>query len=414
MFNLHILSDTTLLWALCSSGILCGLITLTWLLAPMHAVGKYSKKYQCRKEPEGETGNTVSNYPKASVIVYSFTDDEYALKYIESLSNQNYPNYEIILVMDSSYEDGAGMAERYAHKYPDIYVTFIPSGSHNLSRRKLALTLGMKAAKGDIAVTTASNSAIPSENWLNDLMTPFINHKNTEVVLGYSHICYEDMNSIWRWRREFDDLLTDCQWLGYALLGMPYRGDGYNLAFKRELFFEHKGYSKSIYLHSGDDDLFISEISNGNNTEVVLQKSSILTTLWGRSTTRTWRERKEQYRFTSRWLRQTPFIRQGATSAMQWIVTILLCASVVFGAISAFYAESPDITMILPSAISAVALFAFWQIEIIIYRRAAKTMNATRLWWSIPVFWLWQPIGNMLFNLRHKRSSVKNFTWQRK
>ncbi len=245
------------------------------------------------------------------------------------------------------------------------------------------------------------------------MMRPFVTDQSKEIVLGYSRLDYAEMSSIWRWKREFDDLLTDSQWIGYALREEPYRGDGYNLAFKRELFFEHKGYSKSIYLHSGDDDLFISEISNSENTAVTLQPTSILTTHWGNSTARTWRERKEQYRFTAHWLRHGPFIRQGMTSAMQWIVSILLSVSAAIGVFSALRTDTMGITDFIPAVVSAVSLVTFWQIEIMIYRRAAKTMGATRLWWAIPIFWLWQPIGNMLFNMKHKRSSVKNFTWQR-
>lgn len=393
-------------WILVGIGILLALLTIIWLLAPMRRVGRRVESGERRVERE--------DLPKASVIAYSITNEEETIKYLEALTAQDYPNYEVILVMDTSYENSAMFAETCAIRFPNVYVTFIPTGSHNLSRKKLALTLGMKAAKGDVAVTTISNAAIPSDHWLSDIMAPFAENDDTEVVLGYSHLDYSEMHSAWHWRREFDDMLTNTQWIGYALNGKPYRGDGYNLAFKRELFFEHKGYSKSIHLHSGDDDLFVSEIANSGNTKVVISPEAILTTSWGRSSTRTWREKKEQYRFTSRWLKKAPFLRLGAVSAMQWVILLLLGCSIALGVMQLLSEESFDFMNILPSAIGLLALIGFWQAEILIYRKAATNLGATKLWWAVPVFWLAQPINNALFNLNHRSLTIKNFTWQRK
>ena len=40
--------------------------------------------------------------------------------------------------------------------HPNLYLTFTPEGVVNLSRKKLGITLGIKAARYDIAVLTTT------------------------------------------------------------------------------------------------------------------------------------------------------------------------------------------------------------------------------------------------------------------
>ena len=51
-------------------------------------------------------------------------------------------------------------------------------------------------------------------------------------------------------------------------------GVGRNLAYKKSLFFENKGFASHLHIPSGDDDLFIREVANKHNTTIVVDKSS--------------------------------------------------------------------------------------------------------------------------------------------
>ena len=105
-------------------------------------------------------GQPTRDCPKASVIAYTPEDGELLDEFIEMVCAQDYPDFELILVLDAGAETRAMFVEKYA-SIPNIYLTFVPPGSQNLSRRKLAITLGMKAAKGDVAVITTSICHIP-------------------------------------------------------------------------------------------------------------------------------------------------------------------------------------------------------------------------------------------------------------
>lgn len=339
---------------------------------------------------------------KVSVIVYIENRDAPLDEFIETLLQQDYPDFEIIGVNDANAEATAPLVERFEGN-DRVYITFVPQGSHNLSRRKLALTLGMKAAKGDVVVTTSTNAVIPSGSWLSEMMRPFNTNPDTELVLGVTAMDFQEMRGIKKWYRQFDNVMTTCQWVGYALAGKPYRGDGHNLAFLRRVFFEHKGYAKTINLHNGDDDLFVHEIARPGNSAVVLSPQTLLTTEWGDSSRRIYVDKKERYDFDAKWLPTAPFFRAGVLSVLQWVVL----AACVCGAWFSF----PNLAV---AGGAFVLLLLFWWMEIALYRKVAAQLGAIRLWWALPLFMLWHPIGNFIFRLRHRSRRFKNFTWVRR
>lgn len=339
--------------------------------------------------------------PKVSVIVYTITEEDEIMTYLEMAMNQDYPDYEIIMVNEGSYETTSELSERLRAIYPDkLYVTFIPSESQSLSRRKLAQTVGMKAAKGEIVITTMSNCSIPSRSWISEMAAPFILKDSTDVVLGYSHINFENLHGAGSWYRDMDSTLTACQWIGAAAAGFPYRGDGANLAFRRKLFFDNKGYAKTLHLMNGDDDLFLRQIIKDNNTAISISPNTILTSEWGVSGNRIHAEFKERYQFTSRFLPKWPFLRAGLGSAMQWGMLAAACAAAFAG-----------LPSLVPAIIGIAAILITWAVEIAVYRKTAGKLESVRLWWSLPWFLLWHPISNLVFRIKRLNYKKKNYTF---
>ncbi len=342
-----------------------------------------------------------SGLPKMSVIVFAQAEEEGLECCLNQLVRQDYPDFEIIVVCDGTHESARILSEHFTTRYPGVYITFIPPGSHNLSRRKLAFTLGIKAAKGDVVLTTESNILIPSRGWLADMARPFAN-RSVCVALGATRMDFSELTGPWRWYRQFDSTMINSRWIGHALNGDAYRGDGFNLAFRREIFFQHKGYAGSTFLHVGDDDLFVQEIASGRNAVAVTGLKNLLTTYWYDSANRVWSLRKARYSFTSRWLRKGPFVRAGFASLCQWLTLLLAVAASIVA---------------LPSLIglccALIALLIFWGVEIAVYRKVALRLGSVRLFWALPIFLLARPLVNAIFRFDHRESNRKIFTWQR-
>lgn len=384
------------------SYVLVAAVFIAAAVARFYGMRPYVRAARFDNPPLPEEGDPC---PRASVIVYARGgEEELVMSAVSEIKRQDYPDFEVIVVCDASMAQAHYISEELARLWPDVYVTFVQPGSHNLSRRKLATTIGVKAAKGEVIVTTVANIVIPSEKWLSSLMAPFCGHDGgrIDVSLGLSCMDFGELTGPFRWYRQFDSVLSNAQWIGYAAAGFPYRGDGYNLAFRKSVFFEHKGYASTINLHYGDDDLFISEIADGENARVVLGEDSILITRWGESANRVWSIRKARYLFTSRWLVRAPFVRATVMKWLQWIVPGCAAGAALTG-----------LPSLLPLAAASAGLLWFWGMEIYHYRRLAPRMKSVRLWWGVVPFWFWKPIGDLIFRLDHHGSRIKNFTWQR-
>lgn len=383
------------------------IIARNFFISPVRAKMSVTEEMSSEDDFHTEDSSSDENvgYPSLTVVAYAFCRWENLGEYVESIMAQDYPNFKVVLVCDATSATTSELTEEYALRWPGrFYATFIPPGSHNLSRRKLALTLGIKAADSDYVLTTSSNCRIASNRWLWAMMRPVVESaQRCEVVLGYTSMDFKEFRGLGKWYRQMLDLMRSCQWLSAALKRHPMRGDGYNLLYKRSLFFDRKGYGDTITLEHGDDDIFISSIANAENTAVVLSDDACLTTEWGDASHRMWVQRKQRYDFTRRWLPQRQFILSGLFSALQWMV---LSACILAGFFS------------LPNVVGPGIALAVWGVfvlaEIMLYRRAARALHATALWWSLPWFFLWRPLGNFFFRLNHHSTRNKNFTHRHK
>lgn len=365
--------------------------------------------------------------PKMSVIAYALRDEDDLSGYVDILLSQDYPDFEVILVCDASAEATAMLSEKFENT-SNLHLTFIPPGSHNLSRRKLAQTLGIKRAAGEVVVTTCTSVLPRSDQWLRSLAEPFAD-RDINVVCGYVHPRFRDFTGPAKWYRQFDSALTSAQWMAEAVEGKPYRGDGYNLAFRRHLFFEAKGYATTLTLMDGDDDIFLNEICSPGRGCMVLSPQSMADTRWGAEANRIHTDLKDRYAFTRKYLPKGPFLRAALLSWTQWITTLgtvamtavmtwLLVAHLAPGAPGDSFAGgtiADDTSLPLIGFIIANSLIfiGYWLTETFLYRALATRLGAVRLFWAVLPFMLWRPIGNFLFFLNHYPTRKNHFTWAR-
>ena len=64
--------------------------------------------------------------------------------------------------------------------------------------------------------------------------------------------------------------------ISYALAGIPYMGVGRNLAYKKTVFFRHKGFRAHNNIPGGDDDLFINTAATKKILKINIDKEALL------------------------------------------------------------------------------------------------------------------------------------------
>ena len=261
-------------------------LTITLLViigvAFIHQIYFYLRYLRLGGKVTSQTDSDVQ-LPAVSVIVCAHNEYANLQDYLSILLEQDYPCYEVIVVDDGS-EDGSDLLlERWSRQYGNLYHTFVPRGARVLSNKKLALTIGIKAAHYDYLLLTDADCRPESNNWIREMMKGFSNEQ-TELVLGFSP--YFEKSDLLNHLIGYDTLFNGLQYMGMARAGKPYMGVGRNLAYKRETFFSVGGFKGLLGNRAGDDDLFVNRIANAANTVVVNNPNSIV---WSVPKT-TWRE----------------------------------------------------------------------------------------------------------------------------
>jgi glycosyltransferase involved in cell wall biosynthesis len=209
--------------------------------------------------------------PAVSIIVYANNESSNLRENLPSLLNQDYPEYEIIVINDGSTDESDNVLKLLENDHPNLYHTFIPQESKYLSRRKLSLMIGIKAARHDVLLFIEAKCRPLSSRWIDAMVRNYT--PQTMIVLGFC--AYRTSGSFFHKLVAYDNLLSGLQYLSAALISRPYSGDGRNLSYRKDLFYKHAGYKHSLSLHAGDDDLFVNESATGGNTWVEYTPDSI-------------------------------------------------------------------------------------------------------------------------------------------
>lgn len=207
-----------------------------------------------------------SNMQPISVIICAKNERDNLLKYLPDFLNQDYSIFEVIVVNDHSVDDTEDVLKAFTMQFKHLKVVNVPDNDRFYGSKKFALTLGIKAAQHEHVLLTDADCKPASRNWIK-LMSQYATDK--KIILGFGG--YEKQQGILNKLIRFDTLFTAIQYLSFALVKIPYMGVGRNLAYNKELFFSVKGFSSHQHILSGDDDLFINEVANSKNTQIVIE-----------------------------------------------------------------------------------------------------------------------------------------------
>ena len=272
------------IWELCLLGVL--------LLAFVYEVYFYARYMWVRKKDERSAVADDGEKPGVSVVVCARNEGYNLRPYIQSLLTQDYPLYEVIIVNDGSEDDTQTVIDEYAALDKRVKTTFVPIGARMRSTKKLGLTLAAKAAQYDYLLLTDADCRPESIHWISSMMEGFNKGERIEVVLGYGAYFSEDslLNEV----IQYDTLFNGVHYLGAAATGKPYMGVGRNLAYRKETFFEHGGFSDLMTEGAGDDDLFVNKVATKHNTAIVCTPESVTWSVPKR-TWKSWLQQKRRH-----------------------------------------------------------------------------------------------------------------------
>ncbi len=206
-----------------------------------------------------------------SVIICAKNESVNIQKFLPSIINQKYPNFEIVLINDASSDNTLEVMKNFQQQHKNIKIVNVKNIDPFLGNKKYALTLGIKASKNKHLLFTDADCKPASKHWIKEMSYCFSTEK--KIVLGYGKyklIKASFVNLLTR----FETLLTAIQYFSYSKFKTPYMGVGRNLAYTKSLFYKIKGFNKHLKIKSGDDDLFIQQAANRENTIICTTANS--------------------------------------------------------------------------------------------------------------------------------------------
>lgn len=357
-----------------------------FLIQAIYYLGLYNKIYTHTQKENNADVNL--KHPPLSVIIVAKDAANELKENLPFILEQDYPEFEVIVIYDSAADDCDDVLKLLEDKYPNLYHTFIPDSARYISHKKLGITMGIKASRHDWLVFTESNCRPQSKRWLRQMARNFT--PSTEIVLGYSN--YEKTSGWFNKKITFDTLLNSMRYLGMAISGHPYMGTGRNMAYRKSLYYKQKGFSSHLNLQRGEDDLFINETANEHNTRVETDPESLIRISIPKYK-RIWREEKISYMATSRLFKGTTRYLMGFETCSRLLFYIITIATIIIS------------TILHQWIIAGIALLLWilrYVLQLVVFRKASTYLGERKFYALLPVFDILQPIWNLGFKLQRR------------
>lgn len=323
--------------------------------------------------------------PGISVVIAASDHGELLERHLPLILEQEYEDFEVIVVDDNSKDGTQDILGRLSERYPHLYSTFTSDSMRYISHKKLALMLGIKAAKKEWVVFTEPDCYPTSQLWLANLARHFTD--STDVVLGYCN--YERRPGVANRCYVFDTLLQQLRILGLTLLSRGYMGMGRNMAYRKEIFFSHKGYSRHLDLERGEDDLFINEHIPAHRITADVSAQSVVRCISANSSN--WRNEKLNRLFIRKKMHSIQPYLLGADTASNILLYIATTGASAICIIQKWW-----ITLAVTTSIWIITT----GVRTLILRRTTRDLNERSYLFSLPLLEMLRPWWELSLRLR--------------
>ena len=347
--------------------------------------------------------------PGVSVIVCARNEERNLRDYLQALLTQDYPEFEVIVVNDGSIDDTRTYLEYWQKRYRNLKLTFVPAGAKVGSTKKLAITLGAKAAQYDYLLLTDADCRPESTHWISEMMKGFAQpsvsaavsqlsgqsaqrsvSEAVTIVLGFG--AYFAKPGLLNRMIQFDTLFNGLQYLGMAACGHPYMGVGRNLAYSKRLFFQQGGFYHLMTSKAGDDDLFVNRVATAANTAVVCTPDSLTWSVPKTNLTDWFRQKRRhlsvapKYKSSSKFRLTLEPLTRGLLYAALIILVVLGC-------------QQPAQGGWIPAIIAASAMLVRWIMQCVLLNIPAHRWGTTKTFLLLPVWEIVLPVISLVMML---------------
>lgn len=305
------------------------------------------------------SSNSKQNSAFVSVLICAKNEAQQLQHHLPSILNQNYSNFEVVVVNDQSSDETLKVLQDFQEKNKHLKVFT----THGESNKKKALQLAKEKASGSIYVLTDADCKIVSKFWLEKMLENI--ETDYQVVIGYApHLRKPGFLSK---LQSFETLTTALQYTTAALLNSPYMAVGRNFAYTKHIDEKIKFDKDEAKLLSGDDDLWLQKAKKFTKVQVQLAKNTFAYSQAEPNLKLWWNQKRRHISTANHYQLKDQLILSAIflTKILYWLSFIVLVST------------SPNMFFWLAFL---SLLFTF----LIIYKLASKKLNEKNIWWISP------------------------------
>ena len=328
----------------------------------------------------GSDNNDDSKLPPVSVVLTAHNDAEWLKENLVYLLEQEYPDFEVVVVNYLSSDESDSVLKLLKEYYPHLKIVPFLEDVNLFQGKKYPLSIGIKSAKNDILMLADPECTPKNLRWLRGMVAGY--GEGTEIVLGYCGV--KPTKTLLGWLQQYDALAYGAQYIGSALLGYPYTGSGRNLSYRRSFFFKNGAFISHYDVADGSDDLFVYQNATRKNTAVCIDSDAVLTADPERSYA-DWRTER-RHRVGTR--NRHKLLHRLLESAPTWLAVLFYAAAVLL-----------LVQGVLPWPVVAAALVMKIAWQTVCFRQLAKRFDGGLVYLAAPVFEIYFIIANTILIL---------------
>ena len=275
---------------------------------------------------KGQDTLQMNEIQPVSVIICARNEAENLSQNLTSILEQDYPEFEVVVVNICSEDNTESLLSDLKQKYPHLRSTIIKKDGSFLNCKKFASKVGVRAAQYEWLLFTDADCKPENSRWIATMNRYFV--ENKDIVLGYGGYMAQKgyMNKLIR----YDSCFTALRYFGFAILGNAYMGVERNLAYRKSLFFEHKGFAENAHIISGDNDLFVNKAAKKRNVAVALINNAYTRSIQN-NTFKEWFWQKSKQMTSSKYYKNSQVFLltlELVSQAIMWLsfgVLIIIC-----------------------------------------------------------------------------------------
>jgi cellulose synthase/poly-beta-1,6-N-acetylglucosamine synthase-like glycosyltransferase len=369
--------------------ILLGLLLAMFIIQAWYWLGYY-RRTVFAKTPAPSSG---THLPPLSVVICARNEAENLSRFLPDVLKQDYPAFEVVVVNDCSEDNSFDVLGDLMKQYPHLKVSMIQKDPGFTHTKKLAMLIGIKAAKNDLLVFTDADCRPVSPQWLRHVASAAAGEK-TDIVIGYG--AYGEKKGLLNSYIRYETMFIAMQYFGMAMAGIPYMGVGRNMAYRRTFFFAKGGFGPHNHIMSGDDDLFVNRTATSENCGLMLARDSFTLSV-ASETVREWIKQKKRHLTAAVHYKSRDKFRLFLEpfSRVSW-----------YGLLIAMLVMMVSWPVVLFLALSRLVMRA------VILIKAATVFNERHLWFISLIFDIFAPFLTAFIYLTNRRKGKGRQTWK--